>query len=65
MVRSMVGTLLKVGFGKMTLEEFAGLLLSGNRNLAGKSAPPQGLYLVDVVYPGFEKSEILIRPPGV
>lgn len=63
MVRSMVGTLLKVGFGKMTLDEFAELLRSGNRNLAGKSAPPQGLYLVDVVYPDFEKTRNIIQPP--
>ena len=65
MVRSMVGTLLKVGFEKMTMEEFAEMVRSGNRNMAGKSAPPQGLYLVDVVYPGFEKSENLIPPPIV
>lgn len=65
MVRSMVGTLLKVGFGKMTLEEFSQLLHSGNRNMAGKSVPPQGLYLVNVVYPGFEKSNNLIQPPVV
>jgi len=65
MVRSMVGTILKVGLGKMELEHFKELLNSGNRNLAGKSAPPQGLYLVDVVYPGFEKTTNLIQPPVV
>ena len=65
MVRSMVGTLLRVGFGKMTLDEFSELLRSGNRNMAGKSVPPQGLYLVNVEYPNFEKSDNLIQPPGV
>jgi tRNA pseudouridine38-40 synthase len=63
MVRSMVGTMLKLGLGKMTLDQFCELLQSGNRNMAGKSAPPQGLYLVDVVYPNFEKATSLIRPP--
>jgi tRNA pseudouridine38-40 synthase len=56
MVRSTVGTLLKVGFGKMSLEAFERLLLSGNRSDAGKSVPPQGLYLHDVRYPEFERS---------
>jgi len=65
MVRSMVGTLLKVGLGKMNMQQFTELLHSGNRNLAGKSAPAQGLFLVDVVYPGFEKSAVLILPPIV
>jgi tRNA pseudouridine38-40 synthase len=63
MVRSMVGTLLKVGFGKMNTEQFTELLNSGNRNLAGKSVPPQGLYLVDVVYAEFAKTNTLIQPP--
>ncbi|MBM3919726.1 MAG: tRNA pseudouridine(38-40) synthase TruA [Sphingomonadales bacterium] len=65
MVRSMVGTMLKVGLGKMHLDQFKELLDSGNRNMVGKSAPPQGLYLVDVLYPDFEKSENLIPPPIV
>ena len=56
MVRSTVGTLLKVGFGKMSIEEFQALLSSGNRSDAGKSVYPQGLYLADVRYPNFERS---------
>lgn len=51
MVRSTVGTLLKVGYGKMSLAEFEQLLHSGNRSDAGKSVPAHGLYLVDVSYP--------------
>lgn len=65
MVRSMVGTLIKVGLGKMSMQQFTELLHSGNRNLAGKSAPAQGLFLTDVVYPDFEKSTMLILPPVV
>lgn len=51
MVRSTVGTLLKVGFGKMSASEFESLLKSGTRSDAGKSVPPQGLYLANVEYP--------------
>ena len=57
MVRSTVGTLLKIGFEKMSFSEFEKLLKSGNRSDAGKSVPPQGLYLTDVVYPGFDRSK--------
>lgn len=51
MVRSSVGTLLKVGFGKMSIRDFELLLKSGNRSEAGKSVPAHGLYLTDVQYP--------------
>lgn len=56
MVRSTVGTLLKVGHDKMSRDEFEQLLKSGTRSDAGKSVPPQGLYLADVEYPGFKRS---------
>jgi tRNA pseudouridine38-40 synthase len=51
MVRAMVGTLLLVGEGKMTLEEFAEVLTSEDRNRAGKSVPGWALYLWEVGYP--------------
>ncbi|MBL7811559.1 MAG: tRNA pseudouridine(38-40) synthase TruA [Bacteroidetes bacterium] len=51
MVRSTVGTLLQVGFGKMTVPGFAQLLKHGTRSDAGKSVAPQGLYLEAVEYP--------------
>ncbi|HLW31981.1 MAG TPA: tRNA pseudouridine(38-40) synthase TruA [Aequorivita sp.] len=51
MVRAIVGTLLDVGFGKITLKRFEEILNSKNREQAGASAPPQGLYLTEVVYP--------------
>jgi tRNA pseudouridine38-40 synthase len=50
MVRSLVGTMVEIGKGKATPELLAELLISGERSLAGPTAPPQGLYLVEVVY---------------
>ncbi|TLX76587.1 tRNA pseudouridine(38-40) synthase TruA [Labilibacter sediminis] len=51
MVRAIVGTLLAIGRGKMTLEEFCGVIEAKNRGKAGTSAPAQALFLVDVSYP--------------
>lgn len=50
MVRSMVGTMVEVGRGKAPPTILAELLTSGARHLAGPTAPPQGLYLVEVFY---------------
>jgi tRNA pseudouridine38-40 synthase len=50
MVRSLVGTLVEVGRGKAPAVALAELLTSGARHLAGPTAPPQGLYLVEVFY---------------
>lgn len=50
MVRIMVGTLYNVGRGKIKPEEINDILKSKNRKRAGKTAPSQGLYLVDVKY---------------
>lgn len=50
MVRIMVGTLLFVNEGKIKKDELKNVILSKNRKLAGKTAPPQGLYLNDVKY---------------
>jgi tRNA pseudouridine38-40 synthase len=52
MVRSMVGTLIKVGVGKIEPEEIPAILESRDRCRAGATAPPQGLCLVEVKYPG-------------
>jgi tRNA pseudouridine38-40 synthase len=51
MVRAVVGTLIDVGEGKTTLEEFKQIIESENRCNAGPSAPPQGLFLTEVTYP--------------
>jgi tRNA pseudouridine38-40 synthase len=51
MVRAIVGTLLEVGKGKCSIEDFEKILLSKDRNKAGMAAPPEGLYLCEVSYP--------------
>ncbi|WP_305046138.1 tRNA pseudouridine(38-40) synthase TruA [Geoalkalibacter sp.] len=49
MVRVMVGTLVEVGLGKRTPENIS-LLLRGEGQRAGRTAPPQGLCLMEVWY---------------
>ena len=50
MVRNMVGAMVRVGSGKITVQRFREILEIGDRRLAGTAAPPQGLYLVEVFY---------------
>jgi len=51
MVRAIVGTLVDVGRGKITPEDFARIVEASDRSLAGTSAPAEGLYLSKVEYP--------------
>ena len=51
MVRAIVGTLLDVGTGKITIEAFGEIIKSKKRSNAGLSVPAQGLYLTDIQYP--------------
>jgi len=51
MVRAIVGTMIEVGFGKMTLAEFEEIIKSKDRCKAGKSAPAKGLFLTAIEYP--------------
>lgn len=51
MVRAIVGTLIDVGKGKTSLDEFQEVIKSKNRSNAGFSVPADGLYLVKVEYP--------------
>ncbi|WP_082592022.1 tRNA pseudouridine(38-40) synthase TruA [Candidatus Symbiothrix dinenymphae] len=50
MVRAVVGTLLEVGRGRMTPDEFRQVIINQDRNTAGASAPAQALSLVKVEY---------------
>lgn len=50
MVRIISGTLVEVGMGKIKPEEIPNIIKSGKRENAGKTLPPQGLYLVKVEY---------------
>jgi tRNA pseudouridine38-40 synthase len=50
MVRNIVGTLVEVGIGEIKPEDFRAILRSCDRCAAGKTAPPQGLYLNSVFY---------------
>jgi tRNA pseudouridine38-40 synthase len=50
MVRNIVGTLVEVGHGKRAAANMADLLIIKDRTKAGRTAPPQGLFLVRVDY---------------
>jgi tRNA pseudouridine38-40 synthase len=50
MVRNIVGTLVEVGRGAKPVEWVAEVLLAKNRQAAGPTAPPHGLFLVRVDY---------------
>lgn len=57
MVRAVVGTLVEVGRGKITVEEFGRIIERRDRCAAGTSMPPQALYLWDVKYPPHDVME--------
>lgn len=50
MVRIIAGTLVEVGLGKIEPREIKEIIQSKKRENAGKTLPPQGLYLVKVDY---------------
>ncbi len=50
MVRSLVGTLVDVGRGYFTLEDFSRILKAKDHTKAGLTTPAKGLYLVKVNY---------------
>lgn len=60
MVRTIVGTMLEIGQKRMQLADFERLILARDRTLAGRAAPANGLYLVEVGYP----AEVLAQRPG-
>ncbi len=50
MVRAVVGTLVEVGRGRMTLDDFRQVIEGKQRTQAGESMPAQALFLEDVTY---------------
>ncbi|TEB11705.1 tRNA pseudouridine synthase A [Pelotomaculum propionicicum] len=52
MARMISGTLIRVGQGKLSPEEVAGILASRNSLKGGPTAPARGLYLERIEYPG-------------
>ena len=50
MVRTIVGTLLEVGWGKRSVEDIRAIIMSQDRTQAGPAAPPHGLVLEHVSY---------------
>lgn len=53
MARSLVGTMIDVGLGRLRPGDMLSLLASADRNRAGQVAPPQGLCLWEVTYQDF------------
>lgn len=51
MVRAITGTLLEVGQGKLSVQNFEEIILNKDRKKAGRATPPQGLFLTRVAYP--------------
>jgi tRNA pseudouridine38-40 synthase len=61
MVRTMVGTLLEVGSGRRTPLQVLESLRRGVRCAAGPTAPPHGLFLMSVSYPGSPPLDGVLR----
>ena len=51
MVRAIVGTMIQIGLGKITLDDFHEIIKSKDRSKAGFSVPAHALYLTEVIYP--------------
>jgi tRNA pseudouridine38-40 synthase len=59
MVRAIVGTLVDVGRGRISLDQFITIVESGKRPKAGESVPAQGLHLTKISYPPEKMKEVL------
>ena len=51
MVRAIVGTLIEVGLGNLTMEDIDTIIDATDRGEAAVSVPAQGLFLWEIVYP--------------
>ncbi len=63
MVRAIVGTLVEVGRGARPQEWVAEVLAAQDRRAAGKTAPPQGLFLLHVDYPAAKTAAVSSSQP--
>ena len=64
MVRAIVGTLIWVGRGTITVERFSEVIASHDRTQAGPNAPPHGLCLVGVEYGGERRRDTADEEEG-
>ena len=64
MVRSIVGTMVAVGRGRRTPGELLGIMRAGDRSRTSDLAPPHGLTLWTVRYPGWSTDDIDRTPPA-
>ncbi len=55
MVRAIVGTMIEIGLGKITIEQFHEIIKSQDRTNAGASVPGHALYLTKIEYPNHIK----------
>jgi tRNA pseudouridine38-40 synthase len=53
MIRGLVGTMLHVGRGQVTLAEFQEIMDSNNEQNVDFSTPAHGLYLSSIQYPDY------------
>ena len=60
MVRTLVGTMVELGQGRMSLDQFETIIQAKDRTVAGRAAPANGLYLMEVTYP----AEVMVGRPG-
>jgi tRNA pseudouridine38-40 synthase len=54
MCRILAGTLAEVGMGKKKASEVPAILASRDRRQGGQTAPPGGLTLLEIAYPGID-----------
>lgn len=66
MVRILTGTLVEVGLGKRKPADLRAIIAGRDRALAGRTAPPQGLYLMEVYYDpaAIDRAAGTQRPPA-
>ena len=55
MIRGLVGTLLQVGRGQISLDQWHEIVLSNDEQRADFSTPAYGLYLSSIEYPNYLK----------